>query len=208
MTPKPAAKKTIAIDVDDVLSVSAAGFIKFSNQQFGTNLTLDDYDEHWARMWKVDHAEEVRRSHTVHGQDVFLKFDAITEARPVQETLAEKYKLVVATSRIRALEKGTQEWISRNFGDVISEYHSAGIWDDFEKDSHEKVKVTKADIVRQIGADYLIDDQPKHCFAAAGAGIKAVLFGDYSWNRDVSLPPRVTRARSWQAVLEYFDAEA
>jgi 5'(3')-deoxyribonucleotidase len=200
------ARKIIAVDIDDVLAISATGFVRFSNERWGTNLTMDDYDEHWAKMWKVDHEEEVRRSRVVHKKEVFLHFDAITEAKPVLESLAVNYKLVIATSRIRSLEKGTLEWVKRNFGDIMSEYHSAGIWDDIERDSHEKVKITKGEIVRQIGADYLIDDHPKHCYAAAEAGITSIVFGDYKWNRDVKLGPNMVRAKNWQEVLEYFDA--
>ena len=40
----------IAVDVDDVLAENAAGVVAFSNQRWGRNLTVDDYDEHWAKM--------------------------------------------------------------------------------------------------------------------------------------------------------------
>ena len=52
----------IAVDVDDVLAENAAGIVAFSNQRWGTNLTVDDYDEHWAKMWQVDNAEVERRT--------------------------------------------------------------------------------------------------------------------------------------------------
>ena len=64
--------------------------------------------------------------------------------------------------------------------------------------------MTKAEICAEIGADYLVDDQPKHCLAAAKAGIKTILFGDYKWNRDTKLMPNMVRAKNWQEVLEYF----
>lgn len=50
-----------------------------------------------------------------------------------------------------------------------------------------------------------IDDQLKHCQAAASLGIKAVLLGDYPWNRTEKLPSGVTRCKDWPAVLEYFN---
>lgn len=203
--PNPANKPIIAVDIDDVLAASAADFIKFSNKKWGTNLTIDDYDEHWAKMWQVDHKEEVRRSKVVHDEEVFLKFSHFPEARRVLEKLSKRYRLVIVTSRIRALKKGTLEWIEGSFGNLISEFHFAGIWDDIEKNSAEKVKATKAEVVRQIGADYLIDDQPKHCFAAAGAGITSLLFGDYKWNRNIELPQGVVRAKNWKEIQEYFD---
>ncbi|HJQ08525.1 MAG TPA: hypothetical protein VJ836_03545 [Candidatus Saccharimonadales bacterium] len=40
-------RRIIAVDIDDVLSASAEGFVVFSNKQWGTRLTLDDYTEDW-----------------------------------------------------------------------------------------------------------------------------------------------------------------
>jgi hypothetical protein len=53
-----------------------------------------------------------------------------------------------------------------------------------------------------------IDDQPKHCVAAADIGIKALLFGEYSWNRTDTLPVGVARVKDWVAVLQYFDEQS
>jgi len=81
------------------------------------------------------------------------------------------------------------------------------MWDRTDLHILERLKGTKNDVIKQIGADYLIDDQPKHCIAAAKAGIKTVLFGDYKWNRDLKLRKNMVRARNWQEVLEYFNGQ-
>ncbi len=81
----------------------------------------------------------------------------------------------------------------------------SGIWDDGKQDAHKR---TKTEILQSIGADFLIDDQLKHCISAADAGIGAVLFGAYPWNRVDTLPRGVTRCSDWSAVLEYFDGRA
>ena len=85
---------------------------------------------------------------------------------------------------------------------MFSEVYYAGIWDTHAKDAHLAMK---AEICREIGADYLIDDQTKHCFAAAEAGIPAILYRDYPWNRNGQLPTGVTRCRTWQDVEQYFE---
>jgi hypothetical protein len=42
---------------------------------------------------------------------------------------------------------------------------------------------------------------------AAGAGIRALLFGEYAWNAsDEVLPQGVDRAKDWPAVAEYFQS--
>ena len=47
----------IAIDIDDVLAENAIGFVAFSNERWGTRLSVDDYSEHWSEMWRVDSEE-------------------------------------------------------------------------------------------------------------------------------------------------------
>lgn len=206
--PKLVSKPIIAVDVDDVLAAFAKGFTEFSNKKWGTNLEPDDYDEHWAQVWGVDEVEARKRGDIVHANasQIISGLAHNPEAREVLSSLAKKYKLVIVTSRRRAIQKDTFEWLDKYFKDIFKEVHFAGIWDDLEKDLTARLKATKTDVIRQVGADYLIDDHPKHCIAAAEAGIIAILFGDYRWNRDVKLGKNMVRAQNWQEVLEFFSA--
>ncbi len=202
-------RETIAVDIDDVLAAFAKGFTDFSNQKWGTHLTPDDYNEHWAVVWGVDEQEAKKRGKIIHANatKILGGLSHDPNAKSTLVKLAKKYKLVIVTSRRRAIQKDTLEWLDKHFKGIFAELHFAGIWDDLEKDLKFRLKATKAEIVKQIGADYLIDDQPKHCFAAAEAGIMSLLFGDYRWNRSVQLPKGVIRVKSWQEVLEYFNNE-
>jgi 5'(3')-deoxyribonucleotidase len=200
-------KPTIAVDIDDVLAANAEGFVKFSNERWGTHLTVDDFTENWAEMWQVEHDEWIARRHQVIDSRVHLTYRSFDEALPVLKRLAKKYKLVIVSSRSKQISKDTTEWIERYFGDVFSEIHYAKIWDDMDQPIDEKIKLTKKDVLQQVGADYLIDDQIKHCVAAAEAGIKALLFGDYAWNKLTNLPDGVTRVKDWAGVEEYFRAK-
>lgn len=199
-------QKTIAVDIDDVLAANAPAFLTYSNEKWGTRLTIDDFDENWASMWAIDHATVIKRSEEIIADKLFSTFSHFDDAHPVLEKLAKTYKLVIATSRKKVLAADTLEWINQYFPGIFSEIHHAGIWDDDTKREHAHLK-TKADLVKQIGADYLIDDQPKHCQAADEAGIQTILFGDYPWNRKVSLPASVVRTHSWADVEEYFDGQ-
>lgn len=193
--------QTIAVDLDDVLSAGAQGFIDFSNRRWGTNLTVNDFTERWAEMWGVDLTEERKRAHTIYKSGAVRKFKQKDSAKPILAELAKDYKLVVLTSRVKRIEKDTREWLDEHFNGIFDEVHFSGFYDELTADSHI---YTKAEISREIGADYLIDDQLKHCFAAAEAGINALLFGGYPWNKDVDLPSSVTRVKNWQEVGEYF----
>jgi len=193
--------KTIAIDIDDVLAINVPAFIAHSNERWGTRLTIDDYEEHWGRMWKVDHQEFRSRSEEFHDSDLMATYAHQEDAVPVLEKLKKEYKLVVTTSRQIKLEQLTQEWIGKYFEGIFTEIHFAGMWDKITKDSH---LATKAALCQQIGADYLIDDQPKHCLAAAEVGLQSLLFGDYPWNKDVEEFDGLKRVNNWCDVAEYF----
>lgn len=197
-------RKTIAIDVDDVLASSVEGFVNFMNDRWGTHLAPEDYTERWAIMWQVDEEEERRRAHEIHKSGVVATFEHFPDAEKVLRRLAQSYRLVVLTSRVKHLKRDTEDWIGRHFGGIFDEIHFAGFYDDLNKDSH---KHTKAQLCSEIGADYLIDDHPKHCVAAAKAGIPTLLFGSYAWNREVKPQKNMVRVKDWQGVQEFFDAE-
>jgi 5'(3')-deoxyribonucleotidase len=206
-TQKLANKPVIAVDIDDVLSSSAAEFVKFSNQKWGTSLRVDDYDEHWARMWKVDDKEVRSRTAIVTSSKLPLRYSPLEEAKNVLHELSKRYKLVVATSRNKTMQGMTVEWIREKYEDIFDEVHFAGLWDK-DMDLDLLNKLTKAELCAEIGADYLIDDQPKHCIAAAEAGIKTILFGNYKWNKDVSDRSNMVKAKDWREVLEYFNGKS
>ncbi|HET6924217.1 MAG TPA: hypothetical protein VFH39_00100 [Candidatus Saccharimonadales bacterium] len=196
-------RKTIAVDVDDVLATSVQSWVAYSNQQWGTNLTVDDYDEDWAKMWGVDQKEARQRALHLYESGVVGTFGHFEEAKAVLQRLAERYKLVITSSRVEHVRQHTLEWLDDRFGGIFEEIHLAGIFDDGHPDA---IKMTKSKLLQSIGANYLIDDHPKHCFAAAAVGIPSLLFGEYVWNRNVTdLPSGVTRCLNWQEVGAYFD---
>lgn len=198
-------KKTIAVDIDDVLATSVESWISYSNKKWGTRLTVNDYDEDWAKMWGVDHQEGKKRASHLYQSGIVGTFNRFDDAEQILKDLAKKYKLVITTSRVLQVEKDTLEWIDRHYKGIFEEVHLARI---FDAEHKEPIKMTKRELCETIGADYLIDDHPKHCFAVAEAGITALLFGSYAWNRGIkNLPKNVVRVHNWAAVEEYFDRQ-
>lgn len=199
-------KKTIAIDVDDVLAANAAGLVAYSNKKWGTNLTVNDYQEHWGEMWQVDHAESEQRALQIFEEAVMSGYEYDDTALPVLLELRKKYRLVVVTARRRLIEQSTREWLERHYEGIFDDVMFAGLYDAGHTD--DVYQKTKLDTLKGISAHYLIDDQTKHCFAAAEAGIHAILFGDYTWNQTDELPSLVTRCRDWQAIRAFFRDES
>jgi 5'(3')-deoxyribonucleotidase len=200
-------KATIAIDIDDVLADNAAGFVAFSNEKWGTDLRPEDYDEHWAKVWQVDNEEVERRATALHESGVLNTYRHNDSAMPVLKRLSVNYNLIIVTSRRLQVRADTQAWIHKHYPGIFTDetIHFAGIWDSIDDQSIHR---TKADVVEALGADYLIDDQLKHCQAVAATGRKAILFGDYTWNQADELPDGIIRLKDWAAVEEYFTDES
>jgi 5'(3')-deoxyribonucleotidase len=202
--PKPANKPIIAVDIDDVIVSEAEFVVDYSNKHWGHSLSLEDYSEHWGKMWKVGAEEVERRADMLHAPGMIRKYSLLEDAHYALIELSKKFRLIILTSRRKIVEGETKEWLNENFGDIFEKVHFTGFWDTISSDSH---LLTKADLVQELEVDYLIDDQPKHCFGAAEHGVQAVLFGDYAESRDLDLPDGVTRCKNWQEVLRYFENE-
>jgi 5'(3')-deoxyribonucleotidase len=190
-------RRTIAIDVDDVLAAHVPAFIAFSNERYGTSLTIDDYVDHWAVLWRIEHAEAEERAAEFHSSVGAQEYETVQASNEAIERLKQDYDLTIITARRREMIEPTYGWLQSYYPDVFNEVHFVPIWE-------PNNTVTKADICRQIGAEYLIDDLPSHCNVAAQGGIKPLLFGDYPWNRNEQIEDGVVRVPDWPAVVEYF----
>jgi hypothetical protein len=203
------AKQIIAVDLDDVLAASAEGFAAYSDSQWGGSHKPEQYLEEWAVFWGVPLEEALRRSVQFHASDAVANYNHFEDALPVLLHLKKHYELIVVTSRRAVLKGHTDTWLETHFPRIFTAIHYAGIWDADHRTPEEVKKVlsnTKATICSELGANYLIDDQPKHCIGAAGAGITSLLFGDYPWAKIEEMPPRVHLVKDWAAVQEFFDA--
>jgi 5'(3')-deoxyribonucleotidase len=198
-------QKTIAVDVDDVLSLTAEAFIAHTNKLFGHQLTVADYQDDWGKMWGVPLDQAMRRAAQVSKEHHYLKEClAIEHALPVLQRLKKDYRLVVVTARRLVTKQTTEDWLAKQYPDVFSDIIYAGIWDSTDNIT-ERVHRSKANICQELGADYLIDDQLKHCIGAADCGITSLLFGGYPWAQTTNeLPNNLIKVDNWKQVEEYF----
>ncbi len=195
MTRSTIKRHTIAVDIDDVVAAHIPEFIRYSNEHYGTNLDVDSYSDDWPTLWGIPLDETLERARRFH-DDTISGYEKIEDAEPVLKRLAEKYTLYVVTARQSYTIEATHAWINQHFGGVFTETHFVP-WG--------TKGVTKADICKQIGADYLIDDQPRHCNIAAEEGLTALLFGDYQWVNKDEIHADIVMVNDWQAVAGYFN---
>jgi len=190
-------RESIAIDVDDTLANHVEVFIKFSNKHFGTKLELKDYRDNWSQTWGVDFEETERRAAVFHaGEDIF-SMTIKEDAQATVAQLAKDYDLYIVTARNLRLKDLTHRWVEQHFPGTFKGIHFVPTWD-------INNKVSKADVCREIGATYLVDDSPVHCNVAASGGMKAVLFGNYIWVAHEKLEDGVISCGSWKEVGNHF----
>jgi 5'(3')-deoxyribonucleotidase len=204
-------KRIIAVDVDDVLASHALSFVTFSNERWGTHLTIDDYDDDWAKLWQLDREIETHRQIVSDRATVFFEHNTTSmphdeSALEVLVSLKERFDLIVVTARRQQIKGETLAWLQQKYPGVFEDdrIFFAGFYDTIRADSSVR---NKGALLKSLHADYLIDDQPKHCNGADEQGIRALLFGDYAWQRNALINPGVKRVGSWAAVREYFNAE-
>ena len=196
-------KQTIAIDVDDVLVPTTDAMREFVNKTFGTNLTEEDYKQpgpyrqYFEHVWQVTPEEGLRRYNS------FIEAGELVRAQPVKDAieviaeLEKKYNLVIVSARGDKQMEMTHQWLDAHFPEVFKGVHFQSAW-------YNDPTKTKAAICKEIGADYLIDDNSEHCFLAQKEGITALLFGDYGYNND-EMSKGLKRVLNWQEVKEYFN---
>ncbi len=196
--------KTIVIDIDDVLADHARAFADYSNEKFGMNITPEDYQEEWMHVWKTDLDETIKRAKEYHESDHLTLCATIEGAQDTLKELQKNFKLVALTSRRNSIKTLTDEWLNKHYSDIFDDVVFAGFFDTITQESVHK---TKGELAKNIGAHYIIDDQPKHILSAVELGMKGILFGNYKWNKFDILPKDAIRANNWQEVLQYFESQ-
>jgi 5'(3')-deoxyribonucleotidase len=192
-------QKSIAIDVDDVLADHAEAFIVFTNQNYGTNIILEDYSDDWRNIWTdVDDDEVYRRAMEFLTIESVYNFEPKEGALEVLKGLSKTSELFIVTARPSHLTEVTIKWVEKYFSGIFKGVHMVPIWE-------PNNTVTKADICNQIGAKHLIDDNVEHCNIAHDGGMQSIVFGNYIWNRSLDINDGVVKCSNWQDIAEYFN---
>src|SRR3989344_7146310 len=118
-------KPVIAVDLDDVLLLQAEGLIAFSNETWGTDLTLEDYDDDLSKVWPLDADEVEARKRLYHEMAVPL-LKPVEEAREGMEALAKTRDLIVVTARRETLRVASLETLDRYYEGLIQNVVFAG----------------------------------------------------------------------------------
>ena len=197
----PKQKPKIAIDIDDVIAESSEALRELVNQKTGRELTKEDYrvPGEYRGYYEVSW-----RQHDIdidfRGLEAIMETDQshvglVAGAQYAVNELLQEYDVVLITSRSASMEHATRDWIETHFSGKLPELH-------FATSRFDRSRKTKGQLCKELGASWLIDDNPEHCQTALDEGVAAILFGEYGWHH--SHPEKVIKCTSWPAVLEYF----
>jgi len=200
------ARRLIAIDLDDVVAGFCPAFCEYANKVWGEAIHPGVYTEDWVGLFAIDGEEWQKRSDQVLQDAEFYEGLAVIDgAQEALGKLRKDFDIVAVTSRHVAMKETTWAWLEKHFPGLVRELHFLGAYESIDSNSsHHK---TKDEICLKLGVDYLIDDQPKHVASVHQAGVGAILFGDYSWNRAVEVDKGVKRAKDWGEVSKILKAK-
>jgi len=201
-------KQTIAFDIDEVLADYALALQQHAKKT--ASITIEDhhfkapgpywhYHEQLFSQHGITKEHEQRAIHESLNDDIH-NIVPVKGAIDAIRHLSKHYKIVLITARDPKMHEKTELWLKKHFDGLYDELHVLG---NFKVIDNPKSKGQACD---EVGASWLIDDNPEHCESAASYGVTPILFGDFGWQLDA--PNTIQRCKTWQDVLEYFDGQA
>lgn len=190
--PKVATKKSIAIDLDEVIVETAPKIIAYYNKKYGTKMQLKDYYSHdYKNTWQTPDVETaIKRVNSYLETKEYTNSEPVTMAVDVIHRLKKKYNLYIITGRPDFVEQATRSWLHKHFPEIFEDVIFSNFYDP------TKVR-HKGDICKELGVGLLIDDHLGHILNVSKVGINGFLFGDFPWNTAQRLPVNVRRVKDW-----------
>lgn len=190
----------IAIDCDDVLVPTAQLHLDAYNAKYNTQVQLKDF--YSDSLWGAE-SEEIAAQRV----DELLLSGATWNAVPDAETMVYVRKLAEAGHELHVVT-GRQDLQQAETAFQLDKFYP-GIFTSVEhtnmyasgKNAH--LKRSKGEVCKAIRASILVDDHAGHVIDALDRGVeKAILYGNYPYNRDAKLVDGMIRAGSMAQVYE------
>ncbi len=182
----------IAVDCDDVLLNTIEASLVEYEKRYGIKIPPDMCYSKDPSVWGVeDYSEALRRQYEIFSE---VDFPPIPSSQEVLGRLSKDHDLWVLTGRHEDMAETTQASIDKYFPNIFTGVRFTG----FLKDTN----ITKGSVCREIGAQVMIDDLPAHIDSVIDEGglRKAIIFGDYPWNKDQKLGSMAVQCLDWLSV--------
>lgn len=191
-------KPKIGIDLDDTAFDLVGALIQFNNECYGTNLTRADFKSHrFEEVWGGTREETIRKIDYFYETKYFSNMKPLLGAVEVIHSLAQENYLEAITARPTIIKEKTERQVQTYFGnDFDGIFHSSNFFTKLQNDG------TKLEICVREGISIMIEDVLEYALQFANTGIRVLLFGNYPWNQNGSLPSNIIRVKDWKEVLE------
>lgn len=190
--------RTVGTDMDEVLADLVTPILDYHNLKYGTNLSREDVYSY--NFWEVrggTREQAIRKVCDFYRSEDFKHIKPVTGSQEVTKLLCERHKLVVITSRPNDIYDETMRWINQYFPDRFLEVHCTNQYTGMDSSKR------KSDVCLELKVDVMIEDSLEHAKECASYGVRVLLL-DCPWNQSNDLPPRITRVKSWEEILEKF----
>lgn len=194
-------KMVVAVDIDEVLGSFLHAMNKFMADRYALDHKVSEYYVYeFFRVWNCTRAEADLRVHEFYKTPYFrLGVDPIPGAQSVLRNLSAFCDLSIVTSRQNVIRGHTHDWIEKYF---------PGLFQQIQFGNHFALSGDsrpKSEICRSLGAQVLIDDNPRYALECAEAGISVLLFNyrnSYPWCKDCRVGSHglITEVCSWEEV--------
>ncbi|ORX36841.1 HAD-like domain-containing protein [Kockovaella imperatae] len=222
MPSKGKGKGKIAVDMDDVLCQTNGTIVEMHNEIWKTEppLELADFKNYlyWQNRGWSSPTETVKMVARLFDEGLCHRAQPIPGVKEGLLRLKQMgYSLIIVTARGERERKWTEDWIATHLPDIFDEIHFTGAFAHVyttaqEKEGHVAKKAvmshhkrSKADVVHETEALFLIDDSAENALDASRSKTpcQVLLFGDWPWNRIIRDPDD----RLPEDVILYVDAK-
>ncbi|KAF8528019.1 hypothetical protein BU17DRAFT_38778 [Hysterangium stoloniferum] len=192
MQPSRQKSPLILVDLDDVLSRTNEAAVKWHNNVYGTQLTLDDLHCELLLQaffgWGTPR-ETMVKAQIFYASTDFLQAEPVPGAQSALTALVNMgFRLAILTTRSIDLKDQTHAWLTMSFPGIFDSVYFSGM-EELRKESTNKQLLSKGEMCRKLEASLLIDDAVENVLSCANcpAGqTPSLLFGSYEWNRRCS----------------------
>ncbi|OAY73067.1 hypothetical protein ACMD2_16423 [Ananas comosus] len=207
-------KLVVAVDVDEVLGSFLTALNRFIADRYSLNHSVSEYYVYeFFKIWKCSRAEADFRVHEFFKTTYFQNgIHPIPGAQHALRNLSSFCILSVVTSRQNVIKDHTLEWIQKHYPDLFQEIHFGNHFA-LDGESKPKSEICRQDLliylpicrISSLGAQILIDDNPRYASECADAGMRVLLFdydNSYPWCKTgvENSHPLVTKVHNWEEV--------
>lgn len=191
-------KKTIYVDMDDVLCETARGCLAIIERKFGKQIAyecLTNFD--LGQACELGPVETAALYHIVHHPDELLRLEPIEGAIPIlKQWIAAGYEVAIVTGRPPMTYEPSLQWLRRHH----VPYHSFTMVDKYARfPTDNTIAITLSELAGQSFC-FAVEDSPTMArFLAEQMNVPVKLF-DRPWNRAAVDHPIITRYKYWQEI--------